>query len=290
VHPYYRTLVASTVLAALAMCAGLASGQEPPLPDAETFRREARKRLRDDRAILSQYTYLERREEIDISAFGGVSEGPVKTYEVYPSKESGNTWKRLIAVDGEPLSEEELAENDREHQRHLREKENESPSERARRLRKEEKEQQEEQAVLDEVFALYDMTMERREIVHGHPTIFVSLEPRADYEPKTKEGKWMKHVRIRAWVHEHDYEIVRVEADVLEDITVGWGLIGRVHKGSTAIFDRTKVNGEVWLPKRSEVKGTGRTLVFRPFAVDAVTEWWGYRKRTPRVSTTSDNR
>ncbi len=289
-HRYYRPKLIWTVLAALVWIAAAADGNEPPLPDPEQFKREARKRLREDRAILSQYMYMERRQEIDVSAMGGVSAGPVKLYEVYPSKEPGNTWKRLIAVDGKPLSKDELEENDREHQEDLREKENESPSKRAERLRKEEKERREEQAVIDEMFRLYDMTMVRRETLRGHPAIFVTLEPRPEYEPQTKEGKWMKHVRGRAWVHEHDYEIVRVELDVLEDITVGWGLIGRVHKGSSAVLDRTKVNDEVWLPKRTEVKGSGRTLVFRPFSLDAVTEWWDYKKKASRFSATSDNR
>ena len=41
-----------------------------------------------------------------------MKDGPVKVYEVYPSEEPGNTWKRLVSVDGKPLRAAELEKND----------------------------------------------------------------------------------------------------------------------------------------------------------------------------------
>jgi hypothetical protein len=79
---------------------------------------------------------------------------------------------------------------------------------------------------------------------------------------------------------------VRAEAEALEDLTVGWGLIGRIHKGTFGRFDRTKINGEVWLPRRAEIKAAGRSLVFRSFQLDAVTEWSDYKKFVVRTEET----
>lgn len=88
---------------------GSAGRQAPePLPDASAFAAKVRATLRTDRALRAQYTFLERREEISISKLGKVKEGPVKVYEVYPSEEPGNTWKRLISVNGQRLSASEL--------------------------------------------------------------------------------------------------------------------------------------------------------------------------------------
>ena len=68
------------------------------------------------------------------STCGKVSAGPVKTYEVYPSVEPGNTYKRLVAVDGVPLKPEELARGDRIHRedvlREAARRERETPQER----------------------------------------------------------------------------------------------------------------------------------------------------------------
>ena len=257
------------------------------LPDRAEFIARVRAGLRTDRQLQAQYTFLERREEVEVSKLGKVKDGPVKVYEVYPSVEPGNTYKRLISVDGRRLSDEELEKNDRIHQRHILERLNESPEEKARRARDEAKERAEDQRVIDELFALYDITLARRETIDGHPTVLALLEPKRQYKPRTDEGKVMKKFRARAWVHEHEHQVVRVEVEAVENIGYGLGILGKVYKGTEGEFVRTKVNGEVWLPSRARLTATGRVL-FRKFAVDSVTEWWDYKKFS--VSTTEETR
>ena len=267
-----------------------AAQQEPAaqaLPDAAAFAAQVRARIRTDRALQAQYTFMERREEIDVSKLGKVKEGPVKVYEVYPSEEPGNTWKRLISVNGTRLSATELEKNDKVHQKHILERLNESPEKKAKRAREDARERAEEKREIDEVFAVYDITLVRRETIDGHPTILAALEPRRAYKARTDEGKMMKKIRARAWIHETEHQIVRVEVEALDDIGFGLGVIGKLYKGMVGEFVRTKVNGEVWLPARARLTAKGRAL-FRKFAIDSVTEWWDYKKFS--VSTTEETR
>jgi hypothetical protein len=253
-----------------------------PLPDPRAFAQEVRKRFRADRELQSEYTYIERREEIRVTRLGQVTEGPVKVYEVYPSVEPGGTYKRLIAVDGVPLSPAELAKADHKHRQDLRRdrerRARETPRERARRLAKEAEERRERAAVLDEIFDAYHIRLVRRDIIDGHPTVLATLEPKSDHQPRTDEGRLMKKLRARVWVSESDYQVVRAEAEVIEDVTVGWGIIGRLHKGTRGMFERRKINNEVWLPSRETVVGSGRALLFQSFQVNTVTTYSGYRR------------
>jgi hypothetical protein len=258
-----------------------------PLPDVSVFAAKVRARLRSDRALQAQYTFLERREEISMSKLGKVKDGPVKTYEVYPSEDPGNLYKRLVSVDGKALSAAELAKNDAVHQKHIFARLNESPAQKAKRAREEAKERAEEQREIDEIFAVYDIRLVRREVVGGHPTILAALEPRRTYKARTDEGKVMKKIRARAWIHEAEYQIVRVEIEALEDIGFGLGVVGKIYKGTVGEFVRTKVNGEVWLPARARFTAKGRAL-FRKFSIDSVIEWWDYKKFS--VSTTEETR
>jgi hypothetical protein len=212
-----------------------------------------------------------------MSALGKVKEGPVKTYEVYPSPEPGNTYKRLVAVDGKPISQAELEKNDREHRENVFERMNESPEKKAKRAREEAKERAEEERAIDDMFQLYDIRIVRREMLHGHPTVVVTFEPKPNYKSRTDEAKVMKKVRATAWIHETEYQIVRAELEAIENIGFGLGVLGKVYKGTTAEFLRTKVNGEVWLPSRARVTARGRALV-RKFDLDSVTEWSDYKK------------
>jgi hypothetical protein len=294
------------VLVSVGVClflTGLAGAQVPasetqrnssveiqPLPDPATFVAEVKARLRTDRVLQSQYTFVERREEIDVTKLGKVKRGPVKEYEVYPSVVPGNTYKRLVKVDGKSLDPEVLAKNDEKHRKDVLDQVNESPADRAKRERRHAKLRAEERQIVDEIFALYDITLVGRDTVGGYPTIVALLEPRRPYSPKLDDVRVLKKFRVRAWVHEAEYQVVKIEADAIEDVTFGWGVLGRLHKGALATFERRKVNDEVWLPARVHIRGTGRAVLFRRFALDSVTEWFDYKKFAVKTDETYSQR
>jgi hypothetical protein len=210
-----------------------------------------------------------------------VSAGPVKTYEVYPSVERGNTYKRLIAVNGVPVPPAELEKQDRTHRedvlREAAKRERETPEERQRRVRDEETERVEWNRTLDEVFQLYDIRLVGREALNGHTTVIATLEPKPAYRPRTESGQWMKKLRVRAWISESDYQVVKGVGQVIDDVTFGWGLALRLHRGTVAEAERTKINNEVWLPARVEINGSGRALL-RRFTVSSRTVYSDYKK------------
>jgi hypothetical protein len=273
--PVGRALLLGLAGLCLPATPGAQAADPRPLPDADAFAREVRARLSTDRELQSRYTFLERREEVEVSKLGKVSKGATKVFEVYPSADPGNTYKRLISVDGTPLSEADLQRNDEKHRRDLEDRKKEPE---AKRARERARAQQKEQAAIDDIFRVYESRLVRRETIDGHPTILVTLEPRPGSKPRTNEGKLMQKFRVRAWVHERDYQVVKVDAEAVTDVTVGWGLIARVHKGAALTYERRKVNGEVWLPAHMEYKATGRSLLFRTFDIDSTTDWWGYRR------------
>jgi len=260
-----------------------ASRLEAPLPDQEQFVAEVRARLRTDRALQAHYTFTERRQEIEISKLGKVSSNVVKTYEVYPSADPGNTYKRLIAVNGKPVSPDELARNDEKHRRDL-ERLQASSTEQAKLQQDIEKNRREEREAIDELFRVYQIQLVGRETIAGYPTIVGTLEPRPEYRPRSDDGRMMKRFRARVWIHEFDYQLVKADLESVDDVTLGWGIVGRLHKGAKVSLERTKVNNEVWLPARLRIVGTGRTLVFRGFSLDSLTQWSDYRKFSVKTS------
>ena len=265
-----------------------------PLPDPKGFVAEVRKRLMSDRALQSQYTYLEHREEVSVSKLGKVSTGPLKVYEVYPSVDPGNNYKRLIAVNGVPLSAAELEKQDRVHRedvlRDAARRQRETPEQRDDRVGREQDERRKEQAIIDEAFSLYTITMIGRETMHGHDTVVATLVPKPNFKPRTDAGQFLKKFKATAWVSESEYQLVRLDAEAIDDVTFGWGIVGRIHEGARAVFERTKVNGEVWLPSRTSFTGTGRALLFRTFEVNSVTTYSDYKKFSVKTDEAFENR
>ena len=250
-------------------------------PDPAEIMRRVREAAQLDYELQANFTYLEQRRDVKISKLGKVSVGPLRTFEVYPSRQAGGTYKRLIAIDGKPLPPEELTRRDAEHERNVRQeaekRQRETAAQRQERKAEEERERRERDGMLDDAYAVFEATFAGRERLEGETLLVLDLKPRPNARVTTREGRWMKQFAGRAWVSERGYQVARLDMRALDDVTIGWGVVGRVHAGSRFLFSRRKFDG-AWLPAEVAFEGTGRTLLFRKFHLHAVTTYSGYKR------------
>src|SRR5262245_54910097 len=257
-----------------------AAAQNQALPDAQSFLTQTRKNLRTDRALLSQYTYLERRREIRLTKLGKVELGAEQVRQVYPGLDPADTYRRLIEVDGKPRDPRVLEEEDRRHQQQvldaMRQRQQASAADRQKREQRIAKYRKDEEDMLDDLMRVFTFSLVERQVRDGRPMIVVDFTPRPDAMPKTENGRLMKKVKGRAWVSEVDHQVARAEFEMLEDMSLG-GFLGKVYKGTSGSVERRLVNGEVWLPAEIRFKGSGRALV-RRFQIDNVVQYSDYKK------------
>ena len=263
-----------------------------PLPPTHEFVRKMRAAIRFDDDLQQAYTYIERRRDVKISGLGKVTVGPMRTFEVYPSNQPGRTYKRLIAVDGTPLPAADLARRDEEHRRNAiaeyeRDKA-ETAAARAARLAKDAQERRERDAIVNDAFAVFEPTVLGRDTIDGQGVLVLWLRPRPNVSPRTREGGYMTAFAGKLWVVEADGQIVKIDLTAFDDISVGYGVVGRVHKGARLEFARRFVNNEAWLPASSHISAKGRTLMFRPFTFDVRTEYTDYKKWSVDTKVTFD--
>jgi hypothetical protein len=196
---------------------------------------------------------------------------------VYPSENPGHPYRRLIAIDGRPLDPEELSRRDAEHQKSLAERRAESPRDREKRLERRAEENRERNAILDDALAVFEILFVERRIVEGQTLLIANATPRPHARATTREGKWMKQFAGEVWISESDHQIARLDMRAIDDVSIGWGLVGRVHKGSRFVFARRKIE-DTWLPSEVTFDATGRTLLFRRFDVHTTTTFSDYRR------------
>jgi hypothetical protein len=85
----------------------------------------------------------------------------------------------------------------------------------------------------------------------------IEATPRQGYKPRCRTAAMLVHLRGRLWVNKEDFQLVKAEMEVIDNIW--WGLfLVRVVKGSHAAFEQAWVNDEVWLPRRVQVFGSAR--------------------------------
>jgi len=265
-----------------------APAQERPLPPLEPFLQQVRAHLQTDEDRQSAYMYVETQRRHGIDKKGNPTGESVKIIESYPGFPGEDRWDRVISENGKPTSPEELAKQDRERQKKAEEfvRRLQSGKDRAKMAREREERRREDEKAIDEIFRVYDIRMLRREPLEGHDTIVFSLTPRRDAKPRTREGKIMRNFVVKAWVSESDYELVRLEVEAIDDVSIGMGLLARVHKGTRAWFQRRKVNGEEWLPAEASYTASARVLLLKRYRVGGTSEFSGYRKFTVDTSTT----
>jgi hypothetical protein len=259
-----------------------------PLPDQESFLKETREHLQTDRTLQSSYVYVETRRELKLDKAGRTTDESIKVFESYPGLPGQERWERLISENGRPLSPDALAKQDRERQKKAEEMvrrlaEN-ATKERARQERDYQKFRRERDEMLNDIFAVFDIRMTGREPVEGHDTIAFTLTPKPGAKPRTREGEQARHFRVHAWVSEDDHELVKLEAEAIDNLSFGLGVLAKLHKGARLSFLRRKVNGEVWLPAVVNYQGSARVGLLFMLRRSGTSEFSGYRKYTVDTS------
>jgi len=262
--------------------------QERPLPDFDTFAAQVKVHLATDEERQAGYMFVERRTEQRLDSSGQTQHESVKVYEVYPGLPGEERYRRLIEEDGKPLPPAKLAERDRERQKDVEDyaKKMENVRDRQKATQEYDKARRHYNEAIDDIFRVYDIQMIRREAIDGHDTILATLTPKPNVKPLTKDGGIMRHFKARAWISESDYELVRVEIEAVDSLSIGMGLLAKIDKGTTASYERRKVNNEVWLPAKVTWTAGARVLLLKRLRVRGIAEFSGYRKFTVDTSTT----
>ena len=238
--------------------------EDRPLPDSTTFMQEFRKTLSTPDKLLSQYTYTYKETEISIDSKGKPTKTETTVYQVTNGAESWQTYERKISKNGVPLTEKELAKEDREERERV-EKETRKRANWSDAKRREEKQKEEtkDRETADDIFASFDYQLVRREMLHGLPTILVTFKPKTTYKPKTDDAKQLQHIAGRIWIAEDDHQIAKFEAEVIEPIKFIGGLLAKLQTGSTVQFELQKINEEIWLPIRGQIVYDARVLLLK---------------------------
>jgi hypothetical protein len=213
--------------------------QEPtrPLPELAPFLAEFRKTLQTDDKRLSEYTYTETETEITLDGKGKAKKSETNVYQVINGPEEWQSYRRQTIRKGVAVTEKELEKKDREHEKQVEKvKEKRAKEPEARRLEAKAKEDREDQKILDELFAVYEIKMVRREVLDDRDTILMTFKPRPA-TVKTREGKIIQHLwqsmgfeddhELARWKWNHRYHFIRRR-------------FGGVKPGSTLAFDAAK--------------------------------------------------
>jgi hypothetical protein len=278
----------------------LVPSQDQPLPDRSSFLIEFQikrpgllKALGSvsDYELADQYTYTEKVTETTLDSNGRPKKSKTSVFEIIPTRLPGFPYRRQIVNDGVPLTSKELEKQDRKQEEEIRGIEREiqkSVAEtRARAATKANPTPPSQPAPRrledSDILMAADFQLVRRESIDGRSVILVAFTPNLKHKPRSEIGKMLQHASGQIWVSETDYEPVKMEAKVLDTISMGMGLLARIQPGSRATFEWRKFNDEIWLPVRDDFTAKARILLVKGMHVREVHEYTDHKKYVVEV-------
>jgi hypothetical protein len=259
---------------AQAPAASSPASSAPTSDPREIIRRAGENDFANDQKARD-YTYVERNFEQRLDKHGRVESTKITTREFMILYDE--PVERLIARDDKPLSPDEARKEQERIDKWAEKHKNESPEEKQKRLAAEEKDREDDRAFVKEVADAYNFQMLPDEKLGGRDAFVIDAEPRAEFQPRSKEGKYLSKFRFRIWVDKADYDWVKLDAQVID--TVSWGLfLLRLHQGSRIVMEQTRVNDEVWLPLHIQLKVDARLGLIKGFSANADVTFKDYQK------------
>ncbi len=226
----------------------------PPTP--QEIIRQSLTHWRRNLDAAHNYTFQQRSVENQLEKDGDVKKTDIETYQV--SIIYGEPYEKLIARDDKPLSDKDQQKEEEKLNKFFEKQKNMSDEDRQRNREKQHDKFQRE--IADELPVMLNYELVGEEEYNGQPVWVISATPKRDYHPNSMAGKLLSKLSGKVWITKADYQWVKAEADLADDFTVGWFLF-KLHKGSHLEFEQTRVNDEVWLPKRVFIQGSGRVAV-----------------------------
>ena len=251
-----------------------ASGAVPPEQIRQLLQRAEEKDLENDKR-QRDYTYIERVERHKLDGNGNVKKTETSSSEVLEIY--GEPVVRITGRDDKPLSADEAKKEDDKIQKIIDKRKNESEADRRKRLEREEKAREEDRRFVLEIADAFSFRLLGSESSDGRDAWVLEADPRPDYEPKHRDARILRKFRGRVWIDKADAQWVKLDITATDTVAIGF-LLARIHKGTHLVIDMTRVNDEVWLPKRVQLHFDARVALFKSYNEDVEQSYRDYKK------------
>jgi hypothetical protein len=162
--------------------------------------------------------------------------------------------RRVISRNGTPLTEEEAKVEDERVRRFIHD-----PDKLAKQKRdglQDGKNAEELLRMLPEAF-IWKMQSEDAKNITLH------FEPNPKFSPPDMQGRVLGRMAGELVVDKGQNRIVTISGKLTEDVTIGWGLLGRLREGGTFRVERREVKPGLWQITETHVHIVGRALFFK---------------------------
>jgi hypothetical protein len=196
-----------------------------------------------------QHTMTERLRKYDDE--GEATEDVTRQYLVEPHE--GVPYAKLLTKDGQPISGDDLADEQKRWETFLDELENPPDPE-------ESNEDPLELAFNEDLIARYTTESVGVQTLRGRPTYVLDFKPRPGKLPvRRRLDRALNKSRGEIWIDQDTFEVARLTFELTERVRLWWGILGSV-SNVTGRVERRPIAEDIWMPDEIDVYYEYRVL------------------------------
>ncbi len=204
-----------------------------------------------------------------------VEDDDVKTKGVTRSRVTtlfGTPYEQVIGRNGAPLSGEAAKKEQQKFEKTQFARKNEIKGQHDNRVRK----WKEETRFLEEAPDAFEFKALPEETLNGRAAYVIECKPKPGFEPREDRSKMFHHIEAKAWVDKQDLQIVKLEADTLDPVSIGW-VLAKIARGTHMELEQMRLDDGTWVLKKLSIEGRARILVVDNKQLDETVTYSDYR-------------
>ncbi len=235
---------------------------------------------------VSEYAFMQKQTDREISSKGEIKKETSKVYEVFPVANRASIMK-LISENGVALSAERAAkESKRVEEEFLKaERERDKAEQRAERRRAERQRKQaakgeaegDSDPEVSQFLKICEFVSPRRERFRDRNAVVFDFRPRPGFKPGNRVESLISKLVGVVWIDPFDKQVMRLEARLAESFKMAGGLLLSLKPGAGFVMEQTRMEEGVWLPRLAQVNLSVKVLLFGGGDVNKTFEWSDYR-------------
>jgi hypothetical protein len=226
---------------------------QAPMPEPEALAREIEAHQRKLDEIRENYTFHEVTLTDELDQKGTVKSTDTEESDVFYV--NGYRVARLLKKNGRELNEKESKSEQARINKLVTEHMKEPPGHSFNRRG--------ENAGVSQILPLMTISNPRRLSLNGRTTLAYDFIGNRHAKAHGMAENAARKITGTVWIDETDRQVARLEARFDDTFRIGGGFLASIQKGTSLIFEQSRISQELWMPSVSEIHLAARELLLK---------------------------
>jgi hypothetical protein len=183
----------------------------------------------------------------------------------------GGVLGRTIEKDGKPLTPDERQKEDDRVNRLL------DPDQMKAKAKEQKEDEERTVKMLHAIPDAFIFTYaENSKAANGDNLVHIRFTPNPDFDPPSRECLVFQGMQGDMMVDVTQTQLAKIDGTLFKDVTIGWGIIGRLDKGGRFVVEQQEVYKDHWDQTHMILDFTGKALLIKTIKIQEESTAWAF--------------